>query len=339
MISHYLCGGLCHSRIKNSHLGGVISRHRQVYNLGTQGPDFLFYYIPCLLRPSWYRLGNVLHSRRVGEFFRSLLEHALKLEGERRESALAYICGYLSHYALDTNAHPYIYYKAGFKTQGDTRPSLHYSVCHQDFETQIDTAMLKLISNKRPADKKLWQLINTNRDQSAGAASVISDSLQRVYGVRMSERHVRRAMSSMVVITRVLQSRSGRRKRIISSAEELIMPASGYLSSLIHDQEAGGYDYLNLGRKQWSLPWEKPCPDASNTRTLAFTDMFRSAVDDSARFITELDSVLRGASNLDSFLAKVGNLSFSTGRDCTEKLDFVHHGGLEGLSPKKYSPT
>ena len=328
MISHYLCGELCSGRLLGSEIGGVIERHRQIYNLGTQGPDFFFYYIPCLIRPSIYRLGNVIHTSRVGEFFRSLLTHAMKLEGDEREAALSYICGYLTHYALDGNAHPYIYYKSGFKTEGDSRPSIHYSVRHQNFETNVDILMLKLATGQKPADKKLWKLINVSRRQAAGAASVISSGLRDVYGVQLGKRQVYRAMSSMVIITRVLQSRKGRRKRLIGSVEGLIMKEKGYVSSLIHEQEAGDYDYLNLRRDVWSYPWDNPHSEDASLQNLAYTDMFQKAVDDSVSFIEGFDRLLRGTLCLDDFLKMIGNNSFSTGQDCKVKLDFLHHANI-----------
>ncbi|MCL2616740.1 MAG: zinc dependent phospholipase C family protein, partial [Defluviitaleaceae bacterium] len=240
MISHYLCGELCAARLRGRDIGGVVERHRQIYNLGTQGPDFFFYYIPCLIMPKIYRLGNVMHTSRVGQFFGSLLEHAMRLSGSERDAALSYICGYLTHYALDTNAHPYIYYKSGFKTEGDSRPSLHYSIMHRNFETNLDILMLKLASDEKPADKKLWQLISVSHKQAISAAGVISGGLRDVYGIELSKRQVYRAMHSMVAISRVLQSKSGRRKSMIGAVEGLLMPERGYISSLIHDQEACG---------------------------------------------------------------------------------------------------
>jgi len=329
MISHYLCGELCVKRLSGNGVGRVIEGHRQIYNLGTQGPDFFFYYIPCLLRQDWYRLGNVLHTSRVGEFFKSLLTHAIKLSGEERDAALSYICGYLTHYALDCNAHPYIYYKSGFKTEGDNRPKLHYSVLHQHFETNVDIMMLKLATGQQPADKRLWQLINVSRAQSAAAASVISSGLKEVYGVEMGKRQVYRAMSSMVLVTRMLQSRKGRRKSLIGSVEGLLMPQSGYLSSLIHDQEPLDYDYLNLRREPWSYPWNNPSDEGAVLQNQTFTDMFHHAVDDSVRFIEGFESLINGALDMDEFLDIIGNNSFATGQDWTEELNFLYHSNIK----------
>jgi len=256
-----------------------------------------------------------------------MLEHSMKLTGGEREAALSYICGYLTHYALDGNAHPYIYYKSGFKTEGDSRPSLHYSIRHQSFETNVDIEMLKLAASQEPADKRLWRLIRVSRLQAAGAASVISSGLSDVYGIKLGKRSVYRAMSSMVTITRLLQSRTGRRKRLIGSVEGLLMKESGYVSSLIHDQRTDGQDYLNLRREPWAYPWDNPNEDSS-LQSHAFTDMFQKSVDDSVRLIESFDCLLRGEVDLDAFLDMIGNNSFTTGRDWQVKLDFLYHAHI-----------
>ena len=331
MITHYLCGELCLGRLQESEMGGVIKRHRQIYNLGTQGPDFFFFYIPCLIKPRLYRLGNVMHNSNVGQFFRSLFTNTMKLEGSERDAALSYICGYLTHYALDTNTHPYIYYRSGFKTEGDSRPSLHYSIMHRKFETNLDILMLKLATGKAPADKKLWQLINVDRRQAASTASVISGGLMDVYGIRLSHRQVYRAMSSMVMISRVLQSRSGRRKRLIGAVEGLLMPQKGYLTSLIHDQAAdGGNDYLNLGGEPWYYPWDNPSLEETNRQHQAFTDMFEKSTDDAVALIEGFGRFVSGELEIDAFLQAIGNKSFTTGQDCSAKLDFLYHAAAHG---------
>jgi len=148
-----------------------------------------------------------------------------------------------------------------------------------------------------------------------------------VYGVVLGKRQVYRAMSSMIIANRFLQSRFGRRKRLIGSVEGLFQK-SGALSSMIHDQESDGYDYLNLSRDPWVFPWENPDEEAS-LRHQTFTDMFERAAEDSVRFIKCLESVLSGATDPDSFLETIGSNSFSTGKDCKTELEFLYHANLQ----------
>jgi len=328
MISHYLCGELTAKQLEGTKIGTLIQKHREIYNLGTQGPDFFFYYLPCLLRPKLYLLGNVIHTSHVNAFFRSMLINALHLKGDERESAIAYICGYITHYVLDANTHPYIYYHSGFKTQGDSRSKLHYSVRHRDFETKLDTLMLKLIVHAEPASKRLWQLIHVDREQAKSAAKVISRGLGEVYDVKLRKKQVYRAMSSMITLTRVLQSNSGKRKLLLGAAESLVMPEKGALSSLIHDQQVDDtLGHLNLEGRKWVHPWDDP-DDHSSHKDHAFTDMFQKSVDDSAALMESLEQVLHKNITLPVFLEKLGNRSFKTGHDCSLNRDFLYHADM-----------
>jgi len=330
MISHYLCGELTAKQLEGTKVGTLIQKHREIYNLGTQGPDFFFYYLPCMLKPKLYMLGNKIHTSNVNDFFRSLLINALRLKGDERASAIAYICGYITHYTLDANTHPYIYYQSGFKTKDDSKSKLHYSIQHRDFETKVDTLMLKLIVNAEPAGKRLWQLIHVDRNQAHAATKVISRGLGQVYDVKLKKKQIYSAMSSMITLTRVLQSNSGKRKLLLGAVEGLTMPEKGYLSSLIHDQYVDDTrDHLNLQGNPWVHPSDDPS-ETSNHKNHAFTDMFQKSVDDSVNLIAALEQLLHKDITLDNYLKKLGNRSFKTGQDCELNRDFLYHAELLG---------
>jgi len=328
MISHYLCGELAAKQLESTKIGKLIQKHREVYNLGTQGPDFFFYYLPCMIKPKLYMLGNVIHTSKVSDFFRSMLVNALHLKGEERTSAIAYICGYITHYTLDANTHPYIYYQSGFKTKDDSKTKLHYSIRHRDFETKLDTLMLKLIVDSEPASKKIWQLIHADHRQASAAAKVISRGLGQVYDVKLKKKQVYRAMSSMITLTRILQSNSGKRKLLLGTAEGLIMPEKGYLSSLIHDQYVDdSRDHLNLQGNPWVHPWDDPS-ESTNHKDHAFTDMFQKSIDDSAKLMASVEQLLHKDITLPTLLERLGNRSFKTGHDCSLTQDFLYHAEM-----------
>ena len=80
-----------------------------VFRFGLLGPDpYLFYrfYLPPF-RNRVNRYASVMHRERTGEF---LLELARRARVSRE--MLLYLTGYLCHYALDSDTHPYINRKA-----------------------------------------------------------------------------------------------------------------------------------------------------------------------------------------------------------------------------------
>lgn len=72
------------------------------YYLGAQGPDPFFVYMPFNLKP--YNLGKLLHRENVYGFFNSAKEYA-----EKKNAAISYPLGFITHYATDVIFHPYVY--------------------------------------------------------------------------------------------------------------------------------------------------------------------------------------------------------------------------------------
>ena len=82
---------------------------RDIYDFGLLGPDpYLFYrfYLPPF-RHRINRYSSTMHRRYTGDF---LTELALRAKDNRE--VFSYLCGFLCHYALDSNTHPYINRKA-----------------------------------------------------------------------------------------------------------------------------------------------------------------------------------------------------------------------------------
>lgn len=98
--AHYRFGKLVLSRLPND-VRQCIQRFRRMYDVGLQGPDFLFYYNP-FARNALGDLGSAFHSQTGQEFFTRVCAQA------DSEAAQAYLYGLLCHYCLDSQCHPYV---------------------------------------------------------------------------------------------------------------------------------------------------------------------------------------------------------------------------------------
>ena len=83
----------------------IIRAHRELYRIGLHGPDILFYYHAIIPNPVTAQ-GHAMHN----EPFRSFLEKAEQIWRQNgcREDALAYLFGFICHFALDSQCHGYI---------------------------------------------------------------------------------------------------------------------------------------------------------------------------------------------------------------------------------------
>lgn len=102
---------------------GAISRHRSLFDLGLQGPDFFFYYKPAS-KTNTAGLGRVFHHQTGREFFTRACE---TLRSDSSEEELVYLYGLLAHYCLDSVCHPLIH------DQTDSTP-LGHNALESEFE-------------------------------------------------------------------------------------------------------------------------------------------------------------------------------------------------------------
>lgn len=106
----------------------LAQRFRQLYDVGLQGPDPLFYYNP-VFRSNMGALASRLHRQSGREFFGNALK---KLKVSPSEGARAYLFGLLGHYCLDSVCHPYV---RGVAAVG--------RIGHTEMETEFDRFLME----------------------------------------------------------------------------------------------------------------------------------------------------------------------------------------------------
>ena len=318
MITHYICAESTLAILPDD-AKGILTANRQMYNIGSQGPDVFFYYYPSVLFSGRRGIGSIMHVQKTGEYIAAMAKGLRGLNGKAREAAFAYAAGYLTHYCLDCAAHPYVYYKTGFKRPGEKGSTLKYSAYHRSFETAIDVLMLKLMSGKRPADEKLWRLIRSKRKAAMDVADFLGGCISDVYGANIKGRHVYYAMRWMWRTTLLLQSAKGRRKRFMEIAEDIII-GNRVCSAMVHPQKVDGLDYLNNKKTPWKLPWDDGAENHSS-----FTELFDEACNQAGELVAALHECAFADGDLEEFLAMAGNRSLKSGLDNSREAEFKYH--------------
>jgi len=82
-----------------------ISDDLDLFMIGLQGPDILFYYKP-FVKNKIVALGHFLHDQPGRYFFGNAARRLFSGSCPPGEAELSYICGCLAHYALDVVCHP-----------------------------------------------------------------------------------------------------------------------------------------------------------------------------------------------------------------------------------------
>jgi hypothetical protein len=114
-----------------------------VVTLGAQGPDPLFFYgmVPWRKRKNKHQIqnfGSALHNLNPNVTLLKLME---TVDEHSSPLWLSYVIGAISHYALDTTVHPYVFFHTGFDTFGQLVPPFQSK--HALFEVLLDVALLQ----------------------------------------------------------------------------------------------------------------------------------------------------------------------------------------------------
>ena len=89
--THYIFGMKAYNDLPNNQLKRIIAKYRWLYQLGLQGPDMFFYYIPVLRHRDYRNVGSYMHEHHINEFFRCSLNRLSRLQSrQQREQAAAY---------------------------------------------------------------------------------------------------------------------------------------------------------------------------------------------------------------------------------------------------------
>lgn len=105
-----------------------LKKHMNLYNIGVHGPDILFYH-QALKKNIVKDLGFSMHKKKAYDFFKDakhIINHSLY-----KEDAFAYICGFITHYVLDSECHGYI---------GNQEKILNMT--HSEIESEFDSELL-----------------------------------------------------------------------------------------------------------------------------------------------------------------------------------------------------
>lgn len=162
-------------------LKDLVEKYPRQFQVGLQGPDIFFFY-RLNTNNRVVRFGNHLHRVSAMPFFR----HALRVARRRgRDSGeYAYLMGYLCHFVLDSECHPYVedmIEKTGVK--------------HLEIEEEFEKLLLRM-DDQDPFSFPMGELIPVDRE-TAGAVCPFYRVKWRGRPKTLSPRIVERSLRDM----------------------------------------------------------------------------------------------------------------------------------------------
>lgn len=282
---------------------------REAAQIGTQGPDIFFFsgIIPFLIPGRMqFRTGSALHRAKPSGIFEAFAEYCKF--STNADIAKSYIYGFILHYALDRNCHPYIYSMQNRILQSDKH--IHKSSAHNRIEMAMDTYLLSKrmqIADTRDFDSA--ETFNAPQEVIDEIAHLLSFATSIVTEHCPSERDIRRAVSDTVLMQKILRDKHGITGALCRAAEMIFGPVCGYykISSMIRPKDLEkAKKYGNIENAEWVSPYSE------EVSTLSFEELFSQAKDDAKRLINGFERLCSGCT--DGYKA-TKNISFLTGTE------------------------
>ncbi len=108
----------------------LIEEYQDLFFIGLQGPDILFYH-KAYKSNDISRIGYAQHGKRGKEFFQPARD--IVKDAPNQEAAFCYIAGFICHFTLDSQCHPYI---------GTVEEETGLS--HAEIETEVERYLMEL---------------------------------------------------------------------------------------------------------------------------------------------------------------------------------------------------
>ena len=188
---------------------------RDIYDLGLLGPaPYLFYrfYRPPF-RSRVSRYASTMHRERTGVFLMELARRA-----KNSPEVFSYLAGFLCHYALDSNTHPYINRKA------KNRGAMHMAIEHR-------------LDNIKGGELRIPPFLPESMKDSVGGA------ITKVYGWDDAWEKLRQGHRDMTPFYRIVEDKSGRLDWFARKTHTKLALIS-YKSKSVDDMDLSGFEPL-----------------------------------------------------------------------------------------------
>lgn len=249
---------------------------------GAQGPDFFYShrFFP------WQKGENL---RKYGSRFHesppcSLLDTMREYDKKSADPLVhAYILGFLSHYVLDSTAHPFVRYSAHMlHTLVD--PSTE-ETCHHAVESMLDVILLRYERSALPTEISLKKLVPKNLAVYQAIVGLYQRIIFLLYREEVSPSALHQCLQDCRTAFGWMTDRTTLKKQWIARREKKKNRPPVLSCHMRSMTEEDNFDYANILHREWQWPLDK-----GPVRTESFFDLFDQAEERSFSLILDYDA-------------------------------------------------
>ena len=308
-ITHYLFGLEQAKNMIDSPLYKIIKENRNLYFIGLQGPDPIYYHAPYR-KHNHSKVASLMHQDHTGYFLSSALCFAKKHVDtpELFNPCMAYVSGLICHYALDLTAHPYIYYLGG-RYKADEPSTMPYQGVHKRIEMAIDALLLEEKFQLKAHTFKIHKHIIKDITLPPVILNLYDELLFSIYAIPNGGEIFKQAFEDFRHYFKLTYDRMGFKKNLAVAAMPLLPSSIANFAPTFsyHDCIDEFTDYLNTQKHVWLHPV------TGNVYTYSFHDLLRNAHKLSTRLLEGAYAFMYSEITLEELEHLFPNLSYLTG--------------------------
>lgn len=253
-------------------LSALIAKYPRVYALGSSGPDFMFYYKVLPWKKSdpnsnIREIGNRIHSSKVNDFYQSALGVIQTMQDEKtRDIMTVFLAGHLTHWALDSTTHPYIFAKTG---QIGKEPTKNW---HFRFESMLDTLMVTQFKGFKIENIHMPDFVSSTSEVRRIVAFLYHQVILDLFAQDIDQKILEECLVTMAATAKYLYDPYTLKFPIIQIGEKKAGKLWEFSSHMVIGKADHQHDILNLNHTLW----RHPC-DETLTSTDSFLDLYQKA--------------------------------------------------------------
>ncbi len=310
--THILCGNDALDTLENNNFKLIIQEKIQLFNLGCQGPDIFLYndFLPWIKEKRGPKYGELLHNKNTGMFLTEAFKYLKQIKNKNSFKQLfVYLAGYLSHYVLDSNAHPFIYYYTG-KFDKKEPNTIKYDKFHKRLEQMIDIILLK---EKRKLDAykcKVYNQIDVGYKLPDAIIKFYKHVFSKVYNVNTKSDFINDSYRDIKNVQKIMYDSTRIKKTLLKSIDILNRGKTFYNYYVYPKKIDNKFDYLNRNHDIWNHPCDK-----MEVYSHSFDDIYNKSVKETNILINKAIKFLNSEMNTEDLQQAFGNKSYISGKD------------------------
>ena len=295
IITHGLFAKAVYDEISDQKLKEIIKEFPREYIIGSNGPDFLFFYKFFQKKYAPVReLGSKVHAGHVNEFY-DLAFDLIQNEKDAtlQKAMISYVAGHLCHWALDSRAHPYIFYKTG--SYSGLSASMHHR-----FESMMDAMMLMKIRHETIKTFKFYLLAKQSPYSVQAVAAIYVPIIETVFHEKITAKEIKDALDDWYSLQNWLYDPKGVKTRLLKAYEKKAGRPWLFSGNVVPYKIDKTYDILNEKKEVW-------CHSTDETKISheSFMEIFERAKKD-------VLNIFEHHSEKEFVLSQIGNASYDT---------------------------